>query len=338
MPTLRDLKTFPHMLKGFRETVLLALAVELDLSTAIDQGYNDSARLARHCRVNPRALSLCLNALCAIGFLEKSGKRYRNSPAAQHLLSANSPHSIRPALRHALQSTLDWATLTQTVKTGKVARPQPSLRKPESTDAFIRAMDHHARETAPGVVDACPIPGARTLLDLGGGPGTFALEFMRRIPGLKATVFDLPQTLRVTRKILKEKGKSRLPIRLVRGDFLRDPLGGPYDAILASNILHMLSESECLALLRKSFRALNPAGRIIIHDFLLDKSKVAPVESALFAVHMLVHTNGGRTYSAEEFRDMLRQAGCSRVKIIRHTAPSSPAAGLVIGTKPAANK
>ena len=335
MPTLKNLDTFPQMLKGFRETVLLALAVRLDLATAIDLGISDAAGLARHCRVSPRALALCLNALCAIGFLEKSGKRYRNSPAARRLLSAKSPHCIRPALRHALDSTMDWATLPQTVKAGKVARPQPSLRKSDSTDAFIRAMDHHARGSAPAVAAACPIPGARTLLDLGGGPGTFALEFTRRNPGLKATVFDLPQTLRVTRKILKERGMARAPIRLVRGDFLRDPLGGPYDVVLASNILHMLSESECLALLRKSFRALNPGGRIIIYDFLLDKSRVTPVESALFAVHMLVHTIGGRTYSGEEFRDMLRQAGCRSVKIIRH---ASQAPGLVIGTKPRINK
>src|SRR4030067_203876 len=82
------------------------------------------------------------------------------------------------------------------------------------------------------------------VLDLGGGPGTYAVEWAKRYPGARLTVFDTPETLAVTRKILKEKGASRL-VALREGDFMRDRLGGPFDFIWISQILHAYSEKEC---------------------------------------------------------------------------------------------
>jgi len=312
--------------------ILLRLALDLDLATRIDQGHDAPADLARVCKSDPRALSICLDSLCAIGLLRKVGGRYRNSPAAARFLSEKSPQCVKPKLRHSLDSTFDWTDLETIIKRGKPAQSHSSLETPTKTDAFIRAMDFNAREKAPAVVEACALKNPKSLLDLGGGPGTFGLEFTARHPGLRAAVLDLPKALRVTRKIFKEKGYARPPLRLIAGDFMTSSYGGPYDAILASNILHMLSESECKVVMGKAFKALNPGGALIIHEFLLDPSKTSPMEAALFSVHMLVHTHGGRAYSGEEFRDLLRSVGCANIRILRDVTPSS---GVVIGRKPA---
>jgi ubiquinone/menaquinone biosynthesis C-methylase UbiE len=330
MSPIRTYEKFSQMIAGFRQMVLLHAAMELDVATRIGRGVTDAKSLARRCKANPRAMEILLDALCAIGFLQKSRGRYRNSPAARRFVSETSPESRKPKLRHSLQSTMAWVDLLETVAAGKPSTPHGSTRTSESTDNFIRAMDHNAREKAPPVVKACDLRGARSLLDLGGGPGTFALEFMKQHPGLEGAVFDLPATLRVTRRILKEKGYSKPPLKLIPGNFLIDPIPGQYGAILASNIMHMLSGKECAVVLKKAVRALNPGGVVIIHDFLLDRSRTSPPTAALFSVHMLVHTPGGRAYSGEEYRDMLRAAGCRSVKILRKVTNDS---GVVIGRK-----
>ncbi len=331
MSPIRTYEKFSQMIAGFRQMVLLHAAVEMDLATRIARGVTDAKSLASRCKADPRAMEILLDGLCAIGFLQKSRGRYRNSPAAARFVSETSHESRKPKLRHSLQSTMDWADLLETVAKGKPLMPHRSTRTRERTDTFIRAMDHNAREKAPPVAKACDLRGAKSILDLGGGPGTFALEFMEQHPGLEGTVFDLPDTLRVTRKILKEKGHAKRPLKLIPGDFLKDPIPGRYDAVLASNILHMLSEKECAVVLKKAVGALNPGGVVIVHDFLLDRSKTSPPTAALFSVHMLVHTEGGRAYSGEEYREMLRAAGCRSVKVLRRVTNDS---GIVIGRKP----
>lgn len=330
MALIESYEPFSGMIAGFRAMTLVRFALDLNLATRIDEGCGDAAELARRCKVDERALTICLDSLCALGLFKKVKGAYRNGPAAARLLSEKSPQCVKAKLRHSVDSTFDWVDLEAIVKKGKASSSHSSHSTPQKSDAFIRAMDFNGREKAPAVAAASGLRNPKTLLDLGGGPGTFALEYMKRHPGLDATVLDLPKALRVARKIMKEKGYGKPPVRFVSGDFLKDPIGGPYDVVLASNILHMLGEGDCARVLRKSFKALNPGGAIIIHEFLLDKGKTSPVEAALFSVHMLVHTGGGRAYSGEEFRDMLRAAGCRNVKIKRDVTPTS---GLVIGYK-----
>lgn len=62
----------------------------------------------------------------------------------------------------------------------------------------------------------------------------------------------------------------------------------------------MLSPEENVDLFRRAHSALASGGRLVIRDFILDKDKTSPKAAALFAVHMLVNTRGGSTYSEEE--------------------------------------
>jgi len=334
MARIRDYAAFSEMIAGYRHMILLDAALRLDLATRIERGVNTAPALARACRVDRRALEITLDALCAIGLLRKSrDARYHNGPAARRFLVAGSPWELRAKLGHSIASALNWATLPEVLRSGGAlpARAK-SLEDPACTEQFIRAMDQNARETAAPLARACPLGGARSLIDIGGGPGAFALEYLRLNPGLNVTIFDLPQTLRVTRKILRERGVAPGAVRLAEGDYFRDALGGPYEAALLSHILHSLSETQCADLLRKAWEALAPGGRVIVHDFLLDPDRAGPEYAALFSVHMLVNTEGGRAYSGEEIRALLREAGFREVKIHRGVSPTT---GAVTARKPA---
>jgi ubiquinone/menaquinone biosynthesis C-methylase UbiE len=134
------------------------------------------------------------------------------------------------------------------------------------------------------------------------------VEWAKRYPGAEITVFDTPETLRVTRKILREKGASRR-VLLREGDFLNDPLGKPYDFVWISQILHAYSEKDCIALLRRARRALAPGGRVAVQEFLLDEGRTAPPGPVFFSVHMAAVTEGGRAYTAGEIASMFKAAG-----------------------------
>jgi len=189
-------------------------------------------------------------------------------------------------------------------------------------------MEDNARERAAAVAASVPLRPGERLLDLGGGPGTYAVEWAKRYTGSPVTVFDTADTLRITRKILREKGASRL-VRLEEGDFLSDPLGGPYDLIWISQILHAYSEKDCLRLLRKARRALAPGGRVGVQEFLLKENKTGPPGPLFFSVHMVAVTEGGRAYSAVEVASLLRAAGFRKVTVGK---PDPRGVGIVWGT------
>jgi hypothetical protein len=98
------------------------------------------------------------------------------------------------------------------------------------------------------------------------------------------------------------------------GDFHADDIGGEYDLVLISQILHSLSIQEILALLRKARNALNPMGKIAIHEFLLDNNRAHPVPGALFSINMLINTAEGRCYTPQEMKAWLKQTGFKYIK------------------------
>jgi cyclopropane fatty-acyl-phospholipid synthase-like methyltransferase len=212
-------------------------------------------------------------------------------------------------LLHHLDCWGGWGRLPETIRSGREPRIGPEAGYQEN---FIRGMEENARERAARVASAFPLRPGERVLDLGGGAATYAVAWADACPRAEITVFDTAGTLRVTRKILREKG-ARDRVRLVEGDFLKDPLGGPYDFVWISQILHAFPGPVCVRLLRRARASLSPGGRVAVQEFLLDEGKVTPPGPVFFSVHMVAVTEGGRSYTAGEVAGMLREAGFRRV-------------------------
>ena len=317
--SVEDLMETAH---GYQKSMALFVALRLDVFSALEGGPADARTLARRLSADPRNLSILLNAMVAMGLLSKAREKYRNVPVARDFLSSG-PCSKRFILLHHLDCWGDWSALEKKVRGGRKGRTLPG----DYQENFIRGMEDNSRERAVLVAGRISLRAGERVLDLGGGPGTYAVEWAKRYPGTEITVFDTPETLAVTRKILREKGASRL-VRLREGDFLKDPLGGPYDFIWISQILHAYSEKESLLLLRKARRALAPGGRVAVQEFLLKESKTAPPGPAFFSVHMAAVTEGGRAYSAGEIASLLRSAGLRKDSLER---PDPRGVGIVAG-------
>jgi SAM-dependent methyltransferase len=166
-------------------------------------------------------------------------------------------------------------------------------------------------------------------LDIGAGSGAFSMEFVRAKSDIRATVFDLPEVIPLTRKYVAKAGLSRR-FTFIAGDFGRDDFGAGYDLILLSAIIHMNSLPDNLKLFRKCVRALAPGGKLVISDYIMSNDRTKPAYGALFALNMLVNTKGGDTYTEQEIRASMKEAGLT--KLSRKGKPFD--SSLMIGTKP----
>ena len=307
IPRVDSVDGLMEMAHGYQRSMALFAALDLGVFSALSNGPSDAAGLARRLSADPRRLSILLNALAGIGVLEKRGNAYGNGRVAQRYL-ADGPGSKAAILLHHMDCWPAWTKLVERIRNG---RKRPG-RKKGYQENFIRGMEDNARERAVEVAKRIPLPKGERLLDLGGGPGTYAVEWAKRYPGAQVTVFDVSETLAVTRKILREKDASGL-VALMEGDFLNDGIGGPYDFVWISQILHAYSERDCLFLLRKVRKALAPGGIAAVQEFLLEKEGTSPPGPAFFSVHMVAVTDGGKAYTAEEVAAMFRKAGYRRV-------------------------
>jgi cyclopropane fatty-acyl-phospholipid synthase-like methyltransferase len=189
-------------------------------------------------------------------------------------------------------------------------------------------MFNLAMNLAPVLVPKVDLSGRRHLLDLGGGPGTYAIHFCLANPLLKATVYDLPTTRPFAEKtIAKFKLQDRIAFRDV--DYLAEEIEGTYDVVWLSQILHGEGSEDCRKIIRKAVSVLEPGGMILIHDFILNNSMDNPLFPALFSLNMLLGTPSGQSYSEAQIRDMLSDAGVRKIRRIFFESPND--SGIITG-------
>lgn len=302
------------------ETKILLTAVKLDLFSAFDARARTAKEVAERLGADEQALSLLLNALVAIRVLTKEGDTYGNTEVAATYLVKHAPHYVGHLLVLHDAEWENWGNLEQTIRTGR----SPVTKHVFETDPdlgmnVLSVLHRIGQQSGPEFAKRLALGDARTMLDLGGGAGTNAIAFVNAYPDLTATVLDLPTTLRLTEKTIKEAGLEDR-IALKAGDFNRDPLGGPYDVVLMSDILHYQSFESNAAIVKKVLAHLTPGGRLIIKDRFLDPSGTGPAWTTAFAVHILVNTEKGACYRTADAMRWMTEAGFESVTELERTA------------------
>lgn len=312
---IRTFEEFRDEVAKYRLPRILLTALDLNLFTVMGTRRWSVPALAKRLRVSTRGLDILCRNLATAGLLSKRGGAYRNGPLARTVLNAKHPDYRGGYLDLVRRHWADWSQLTRSVKRGRpVEHDGPD--KPAYRRRFTWAMHHRSVDVAPQVAGQVNLGSAKTFLDLGGGPGTYALAFLSKNPGLRATVCDRHPALEVARKIASSlRHGNRLAYLPL--DFMTEPIPGLWDVIWYSNVLHIYSPEQNRALFRRARKALTPQGRLIVQDaFLLDRAGLFPEEANLFAVTMLLFTEQGNTYSLQETAKWLRQAGFGRTRVI----------------------
>ena len=312
--------------RAFMPSRVLLTAVELGVLECLERDEASALQVAQALGTDARATAILLDALAAIGVVEKHAGNYSVRGEAISSLTENHPDSVVDALAHAAQLWGRWSCLTQVVEDG---HPGPAQRSDSGRRSLALAMRMYARQAAPSAAPFIDGPDVRHMLDLGGGTGAFAVHFAGRFPRLHAVILDRDdQAVHLAEEdIAAANLQSRVSVR--QADFQVDDIGEDYDLVFISSVVCTLSEEESRALLRKVSRALRPGGRLVVRDMMTDNSGTMTAEAALFSVSMLVTTFNGQVYPAARVKAWARAAGFENV----HAIPTRPAQ-LVLGTKP----
>lgn len=316
MTALANPQEILSLSRNFMECRVLLTGAELDLFTHLAQPAS-SRDLAQKQGWHERPLTVVLDALAAMGVLIKKDGQYQTDPGLLPFLSSPSPQSVLPMIKHAATIWKNWSNLTHIVtETGGAERTPGRFEGNEDQKAFIGAMHVVGRQHAPAIVQSVQPGPAQRLLDVGGASGTYTIAFLEASAQMTATIFDLPDVVEMGRVKIAETGLEDR-VTFVSGNFYTDPLPVGHDLALLSAIIHQNSLGQNLALYKKVWTALVPGGRLVIRDHVMSKDKTAPKSGALFAINMLVGTPGGGTYTFEEIKTGLTEAGFENVRLIQ---------------------
>ena len=293
-------------------TTSVAAASVSGIFTALAERPGPARDVARRLELDPRAVGILLPFLEDLGLLERDDEGFHLTRRAQEeFVESDSPTYSAGGLELWLTNLQAWTQLPRVLGSGLPVSRAADGDEEESEEerkgrleAFMSGMAAAPKERVRRLADLVMErqPGARTLLDLGGGPGHISREFCGR--GVHVTLLDLPDTVEFVR------GRYALDevdgLETVGADFLDDPLPeGPFDVVLLSNVLHMLDRSACRELIAKVGRVVPPGGIVAVTDFI----RGASPRAERFALVMLLRTESGDTYTLEEHAEWFEAAG-----------------------------
>ena len=321
--------------RGFQAAKMLSVAVDLAVFDFLEEPHS-AVEAAAWLQADDRAVGIFLNGLAALGLLTKGVDYFQNSKLASRFL-VRGRDDYRGTIIIHMGHTWErgWNDLKTTVLVGHPKDVDPETwvaTRPERDEAevrsFICGMDALARDLAPQVAPKLKLTGVRHLLDLGGGPATYAITFAKANPEMKATVFDLPGPIKIARENIAKHGLDAR-IDTLAGNFLKDDIGSGYDFIWISQILHSHNEEQCRRIIQRAVAALVPGGSLAIQDFFVNPDGCTPPGAAMFGVHMLAVTPRGRAYTFEETAEWMQEEGLTTPEHLQ----TSPDAGVLVGQK-----
>ncbi|UVM50472.1 hypothetical protein LOY38_29970 [Pseudomonas sp. B21-015] len=304
------------LLQGHRLGVFQSLA-------SADVGSGADA-LAQTLALDGSTLERFLRGAIAWGLVEEQAGGYRLSASARGALDPQSSQYLGPLLEHFDSNTLplfrhlgdavgsgqaQWSKLAQ-----DASAPFDYLLAEDRGAAFHDAMWNLSREPSAELVKLGVLGDASSLVDLGGGIGTFAIAAAQQHAELRAVVFDLPAVEPHCLARISGVGLASR-VSFAPGDFWSGEL--PHaDAYSLGFILSDWNDEQSLQLLRRVRQTLNPGGRVLVLDRLLEASGAEPFAAVMQDLAMLLET-GGQHRTAAQFQALLHEAGFTRTQVIR---------------------
>lgn len=317
---------------GYWGTCALHAGVKLDIFTTLADAPRTAGEVAVLLRSDERATAMLMNSLSALFLLDKQNEVYSVTPFSREFLVRSSPSYMGHIIMHHQHLVESWSHLHEAVVTGRPVRKNVSHENDDSVrESFLMGMFNLASLLAPKIAQSVDLSGCKRLLDLGGGPGTYAIHFCQANSTLRAQIFDLPTTRNFAEATVERFGLSNR-ISFIPGDYNSDPIPTGFDAVWLSHVLHIEGPDACLDLLKKSVEAIEPGGHLYVQEFILNNEKDGPEFPALFSLNMLVGTNAGQSYSQQELSAMMIQAGLTDIVRLDLELPNG--AGILAGRRP----
>src|SRR6266700_6533516 len=332
LPTKPTPERIFNTLNAFQSTAALKAGFELDLFTAIAEGADQAATVAKRAGVAERGARILADYLTIQGFLTKENDRYALAPETAVFLDRRSPAYMGSVIgflandRH--KQTFEH--LTEAVRAGGGVMPEADNSKPQDAVwvAFSKSM---APLTGPSAAFMAQLAGMQEqkpfkILDVAASHGMFGITFAKQNPKAEVVALDWPAVLEVTKENARMAGVAER-VGLLPGSVFEADLGTDYDVVLLTNILHHFDKPTCERLLRRIHAALKPGGRAITLEFVPNEDRITPPTAAGFSLIMLASTDSGDAYTFSQYEKMFGDAGF--VKTTLHPVPEMPQQALV---------
>jgi hypothetical protein len=275
-------RKFFGMIQQYKEAQLLFVGINLEIFTHL-RDYESAEIIASRTGYDKRNLTLFLNSLAAIGLLEKNNQEFRNTPEAELFLNQNNSCYLGEYLTF-------WNMMTRLDPVEELVRlgPDPAIQNQNQGKElfdFRKLARLSAVEVRTGRVQSFLHAAAQLvsptaplrILDLGGGSGMMAIEFISQFPAASGVIFEQPGVADIPEQFISERHlQHRLSI--MRGDFTIDPIGGNYDLIIASGILDFAS-ANLKEMAAKIAQALTPSGYLYLVSHKVSDDYLSPKES-----------------------------------------------------------
>jgi len=297
------------LLSAYQSTAVMLAAHSLGVFRHLHQRPQNVDDLTRAAGADRRGMEALLEGLVGLGVVHRHGPTFVLPRDLAPYLVPGVDGDATGMIDAASDFYLTWHELARAVREGTPRHRLTSdallAGDPERARRYVRSVHTGGREAARRLVELAPaLPGTK-FLDVAGGSGIYAAEYARRTPDLQAVLFELPPVIEAARDILRAEGLEDA-IEYVPGDYHTDPLPGPVDTVLLSNVLQTESEENAIALLRKAKEALRPGGTLLIHGLMPEGANAS---AGMAPLVMFMYFDQGRAWTLERVSEWLPQEG-----------------------------
>jgi hypothetical protein len=322
---------------SFWASKTLLSAVEMEVFSELAKHPEDLETLTGRLGLHPRSSRDFLDALGALGFLERREGIYSNTPSTEVFLDKNKPSYIGGMLEMANQRLFKhWNNLTAALRTGQPqgeAGPEGKetfaaiYADPARLKSFLKAMTGVSRGANMAIAAKFPWADYKTVVDAGPAQGDLLVQVLLKSQHLLGIGFDLAEVGPVFEEYVEANGLSSR-LKFQPGSFFTDPIPGA-DVIMMGHILHDWNLEEKRMLNAKAYDALPKGGALLAYDSIIDDDRSKNAFGLLMSLNMLIETPGGFDYSGADCTGWMKDAGFSETRVEHLIGPDS----MVIGIK-----
>ena len=320
---------------AYAPPLIIGAAVSNKVFDSLASGAKTVAQLSKETGAPARGLRVIMNALVGLELLKKDRReKYSLTPESTAFLLSNKPSTQAGFFGTILPQLISrWLRLADVVRDG-----QPAVavnQETEGTEFFSQLVENiipMSYPSAQALGDHLKVSKAKNdirVLDLAAGSGIWGIALAQKSPRVRVTAVDWAGMIPTTKRITRKFGVADR-FQFIEGDLLEANFGTGYNIATLGHILHSEGEERSRQLLKKTFRALKSGGTLAIAEWLVNDERTEPLPSLMFAVQMLVNTEKGDTFSFNEIKTWLEEAGFKKVCKLEAPGPSP----LILATKP----
>ena len=321
---------------GYWDSKTLLSAVELGLFSELAKGPLTQDEIRIRLNLHERSARDFLDALVALGMLQREQGKYGNTPETDLYLDRTKPAYVGGMLEMMSARLFRfWADLTEGLQTGQ---PQNEAKQggdlfdtlysdPQRLEQFLSAMTGLSLGIAHAMARKFPWSQYQSFVDIGVAQGGLPVVLAQSHKHLTGVGADLQVVGPIFEKYVASHGLQHR-LKFAKLDFFNEPLPKA-DVVIMGHILHDWDLATKKMLLRKAYDALPADGALIVFEAIIDDERRTNSFGLLMSLNMLIETRGGFDYTGADCAAWMREAGFRHSRVEHLSGPDS----MVIGSK-----